>query len=360
VVAILALGAGEAVRTVSRKRLDVAVWAAFAGSAVPLLLFASTIRSAKEYSAHFWALPVWSDVFHFYPYLFGYTSDVLLGSIGAALVIALALPRRSASDDNWSPVGGSWITAAVVVLAIAPLSTMILAKFVTHGFNDRYAIVALIGTSILVAYGIYAIGQRRTAVAAAAILICGLCFYVNQWELKLRDRRLLADLKSDLHLLRSTHNEPVAITEIALFHRLSFYSPVSMSRRLSYLADPDSSVEFLHQDTADRGLLALRPWFPLQVVPPSEYASIHHYFLAYGYIGDWSWLTYRLPEMSVETKLLSRHGSRLLFAVKTAPVRANTRNPELTPAQQGLFSKLTNTGRSLCESYFGASHCPNL
>jgi len=363
VVAMVALGIGEGVRTVIRKRVDVPVWAAFAASAVPLLAFTSTIRSAKEYSAHFWAHPLWSDVFRFYPHMEGYTLDVLLGSIGVAVVVAPVLPHRSAGNDERRPaaafhVAPSWIAA--VALAIAPLFAMALAKFVTHGYTDRYAIVAVIGTSVLFTYGICTAARRRTAAAAAAILICGLCFYVTQWELRFDNQRAVEDLKSDFQLLNATHNEPVAVSEITVFHRLSFYAPPNMYRRLSYLADPDASVEYLDEDTIDRGLLALKPWFPLRVVPSGEYARNHTYFLAYGYIGDWTWLTYRLPEISVETRLLTRHGSRLLFAVKTAPVRVSGGTSHAIETHPGFSSKFANSNRSLCESYFGASHCPVL
>lgn len=359
VLAMVALGIGELVRTVIRKSLDVWVWTAFAGSVLPLLIFLSTIRSANRYSSHFWAHPVWSDVFRFYPHLFGYTLDVLLGSIAAAILIALVSQRGTNEDRSPRPVGISWAIAALLALAITPVFAMILAKFATHGFTDRYAIIALIGTSVLITYAIRAVGRQRTAAAAAAILLSGLCFYVTQWELKTENQRVFDDLKSDYDLLVATHNEPVAVAEITLFHRLSFYAPPNMSRRLSYLADPDASVEYVHQDTVDRGLLELRPWFPLQVVRLNDYVTRHTYFLAFGYIGDWSWLTFRLPEVSAETKLLTRRGFRLLLAVK-APALANGAHTNPERMDSDLFNTLTTNGHSLCQAYFGASHCPVL
>lgn len=363
-IAIVALGAGEVVRTIIRKRLDVPVWAAFACSAIPLLAFRSTIRSAAGYSTHFWARPIWTDVFRFYAnskdhVMFGFMVAALWGSIGVAVVLTVALPRCSANDDNAFPMTRPSI-AAIAVLAISPLSAMILAKFVTHGFTDRYAIVALLGTIILATYAISAIGRRRTAVAVLAILICGLCFYINQRNQTGANQGNLDVLMDDFQLLNGTHGAPVALMAPNSFHRLSFYSPPSLYHRLSYVADPDASIKYLREDTVDQGFLSLRPWFPLQIVPLREYVKNNSYFLAFGDNDIWSWLSYRLPALSVETRLLARRNDELLFAVKTAAARANDGNPEIIEKHPGLSSKFIHSGRSLCESYFGASHCPVL
>ncbi|MBV8810339.1 MAG: glycosyltransferase family 39 protein, partial [Acidobacteriaceae bacterium] len=282
VIAVLALGIGEIVRTIVRKKFDAPVWAAFGGSAIPLLVFASTIRTAREYSVHFWAVPVWSEVFSFYgmepivragrgPHLFGYTLNVLLGCIGVAVLIVLALPRASASRDTRRAIAIPWFAASAVAMAIAPVFTMILAKFVTHGYSDRYAIVAVIGTTVLIVYGVCVMARQRTAVAAAAIVVCGLCFYINQRDLKMNDQFSWRGLKSDFQLLNATQGEPVAVSDGFAFYRLSFYSPPAIYRRLTYVADAHASLEYLHSDTLDRGLLDLSPWFPLDVVPLRDY-----------------------------------------------------------------------------------------
>src|SRR5262249_18522328 len=69
VLVLIPFVCGEAARTLSRRRLDLPVWAAMAASLVPLLIFFPLIARARSYSKVFWSQPSWGDIPGFYYFL---------------------------------------------------------------------------------------------------------------------------------------------------------------------------------------------------------------------------------------------------------------------------------------------------
>jgi hypothetical protein len=155
----------------------------------------------------------------------------------------------------------------------------------------------------------------------------------------------------------------VALSEVTIFHRLSFYAPRNLAARLVLPADPKLSIIYQRHDTIDRGLLDLNPWFPINTVPWRDFLLNTPSFFEYGYIGRWGWLTYELPHVSGDVRLVARTMDRLLFRVsdvsrsavmeRTSDYRGST---DLPP----LFASQPKQGPSLCESWMGAQSCPAL
>jgi hypothetical protein len=87
----------------------------------------------------------------------------------------------------------------------------------------------------------------------------------------------------------------------------------------------------------------------------------HASFLVYGYVGDWTWVTYDLAKPGVDTKLLGRRNSRLLLSVRNAS--ALLKNPDTSASQDEaptLRSKFEGRTESLCAIYMGSGNCPSL
>ena len=63
------LALGEIVRTLSRRRVDIAIWVAFGIAMCVLFLFLPLIERSRAYSEHFWALPKWILLPGFYFFL---------------------------------------------------------------------------------------------------------------------------------------------------------------------------------------------------------------------------------------------------------------------------------------------------
>jgi hypothetical protein len=357
ITVFLCLMAGEIVRTWIRRAADIPVLAALAFTFVPLVAFASTIRSARGYSSHFWAVPHWPEAFIFYKTQLG---SGLIGILGMVAVLFFWQGRSAASTENpelaTRKVFPVWQAAALTCLCLIPSLVMIAAKFITHAFVDRYAIATLVGMTVLITYVLSSVVLQRRLVIGA--LVASLMMYAYQVRTLWAgfDESLLV-LDGAYGALTSSGERPVAVMNYTIYHQLSFYAPRELASRVVYISDPHASVQYLEQDTMDRGLLDLRPWFPLWVETPKSFLKENPSFLAYGMSDSWSWLLFKLPDWG-ETKLVRRTGNLLLFSVDTNGVATTDTYP--APKAQELWRTLSKHGSSVCDLYMKAQTCPQL
>jgi hypothetical protein len=341
VLLLLPLGLGELVRSLSLRRLDLPVWLTFASPAVPLLAFIPVIRADRQYSAGFWARPYWPDALLYYGKVFG--STVAFLTIILVLLGLLMLQKAEPNEPRWVPPGQpAHEIAALLGLIALPLAAMVLAKLVTNAFHPRYALMAVIGWDILLIYVVYAIAHGRVLVGAVlAVLFFG--SFVFLWReafIDASEKRV--ELQKIVELLQTSGHEtlPIVAAEAYLFYTLSYYAPPSIAHRVSYLADPACELQYLSHDTVDRGLLSLKPWTRLNVSPYRTFVHDEPAFLVIGYVGDWSWLTYRLIADGLAPTLVGRTGHRLLLFVDQ---RGHENHP---PAQECGPGRTARTSRA--------------
>jgi Dolichyl-phosphate-mannose-protein mannosyltransferase len=351
---LIPFAAGELVRTRIRGKIDLPVWVAFGGALLPVFAFARTIRSAQSYSAHFWAEPHWNAMLIFYPGTIGHAMLVLLAAIALAAVLGIAGP---APEPTAEPRPRLWYGIAFLLLALLPVFGVTLAMLVTHAYTDRYVVAAFPGVCLVVILGLRRIAGNNPLAAA---LICASClpFFALQWH-GLYTRQLLAlrETRDTATFLRHAGDGPIAMAEVTPFHRLSFYARRDLARRLAYVADPHASIRYLRHDTLDRGLLALNPWFPLNVVWLHDWSSSHPSFLVYGYVGEWSWLTFELPRLSDSIRLLDRNRSHLLFSVQRLKPPADDRMISDPSGEPVLYRQLPDQETPLCMLYMQKDSC---
>jgi Dolichyl-phosphate-mannose-protein mannosyltransferase len=358
---VVALALGEVVRTYHTKKIDWPIWIAFIGTCVPILAFLGTIRSARGYSSHFWAVPVWSNAIGFYPKEFGLGAFTVVGTIVIALSFRVIRERRL---DEWASTWRKapwtpWQAVAVCTLAGLPVPTMVLAKFVTHGFTPRYCIFALVGVTVLLFYFISRFTLRRST-AMIGIVACVFVFLLQlrQYHSNYEDGR--DQLDEEVTALSSLPDAPIAVMEVSVAHRLSYYAPRRLASHVVYVADPASSIAYLKQDTVDRGLLDLRLWFPIDIVRADSFLTDNPQFYVFGQTNDWSWLTFDMSKWG-QTKLLARGDEgRLLFSVDHVRVSADPATVEQQRALQSkmLFATLPREGPSLCVVSMLRGSCP--
>jgi hypothetical protein len=236
---------------------------------------------------------------------------------------------------------------------------MLLAKFVTHGFTPRYCIFAIVGVTVLLFYFISRFALRRSA-AAIGIVACVLIFLLQVRQLNSTNKASRVELDEDVTALSSLQDAPIVIMEVSVAHRLSYYAPRRLASRLVYVADANSSISYLGQDTVDRGLLDLRSWFPIDIVRADSFLTDNPRFYVYGETNSWSWLTFDMAKWG-ETKLLARHEKgRLLFSVDHVRVSADPAAVQQQRILQSrmLFATLPREGPSLCVLSMGLRSCP--
>ncbi|GAC1362313.1 MAG: hypothetical protein NVSMB3_10530 [Acidobacteriaceae bacterium] len=359
---VVCLALGDLARSISRRVVDWPVWIAFLFTGLPIALFFRTIQSARGYSSHFWAFPSWSDAVFFYSSQLTVGPLVLLGALSVAVAFGFTagLDKRSraAGLDRRAPID-AWQAISIAALSALPFFVMVVAKFVTHGFTERYAIAAIVGVAVLFSYLLFRVAPQPKA-AAAAILLCLMAFLLQAYlyGAKFHDSR--DSMASDLRVLSTTGDQQIAVVHITVFHQLSFYAPRQIATRVNYVSDPGQAIKYMGHDTIDRGLMDLNPWFPLKLIPVKAFLRDNREFFVYGNISPWSWLTFDLPKWG-QTELLERDGQHLLFSVKrglNAPEGLSDTPAERDAASHMLFLATPQAGVSLCTVYMGPKGCP--
>jgi hypothetical protein len=352
--ALLPLGAGELTRTLFARRMDARIWVAFCGAVVPILAFAKVIQAAQTYSGHFWAIPHLIMAVDWYPAAVSSFAPLLLSfSVLATLVLAF----RPASLGITDPQFKVWQAVALVSLSLIPIVAVVAAKLVTHAFTDRYAIAAIPGICILVTIGVGRI-LGYSGHAAAVFWVLTLMTFGGKVARSLeRYGTELADLREADVLLRSAPDLPIAISDLTRFHRLSFYARRDLAARLTYVSDPHACLRYLGFDTADRGLLALNPWFPIHVVWLHDWLSANRSFVMWTNLGPWAWLPNQLADIGADVRLVQLMNSGQLFLVKSTPLPADSREAGDPTGQPMLFPRMPSSGKPLCAILMTAKSC---
>jgi hypothetical protein len=276
--------------------------------------------------------------------------SILIGSI-----------RPASSGTPAQPALNPWHATAFVLLSLLPMITVVIAEVVTHAFADRYAIAAVPGICVLLAVGFCRASgySTRTAMAvwAVTVLTAGGLAWRSQQEFRME----LKELKESAALLRPYGDQPIVMAEMKRFHRLSFYAERSLAQRLVFLSDPHASLRHLGFDTSDRGLLALNPWFPLNVRWFDDWVSTDHSFLVWASLGPWSWVPNELAQRGVGARIERVWKTFLVLSVKDIKPGPEHRVPGDPSGQPMLFSQAPHTGKPLCELYMPrTASCPAL
>ncbi len=319
--AVLGVGAivfGEFVRTVTRKKLDIKVTAACILGFVPLLLFRPLIHAARAYSGAFWAKPQWSNALGFYNMLLAPAPLALL----TLLVLLAVLLRVNGRDDERGrytdphrfPVHE---IAAICAFLFVPAMGVILAKFVTGAYTFRYALPAVIGLSIVVAWSSLRLARDRSVVGMV-IAVTLLCAFVFNGLKAYSGARSSRDDHLDAYRFLRAHSAglPLVVIGPHLFFELSHQASTQhQDFRPIYLADLKMALRYTATDDVERGLLALKQWAPLDVQDFHTFCESHDRFLIYGHTAPFEWATKELLQEGRLLTVAARNGDQLLFLV---------------------------------------------
>jgi hypothetical protein len=318
VLIFLALGTGELVRTWTQRRLDPAVWGAFTlAGIIPLLAFRDFIVQAANYSTAFWAQLRPSGVPNFYLGMLAPASfPIGVTLFGGLLYSTYALPHVPTAGDRRSIPAHE--VAAAIAFAALPLVAYAIAVLLTKAFVSRYCVAAMIGLSVLPAYGLYYLPRGRALMGVTFLAAACAWFALHQY----RALEGLADQASSrfasIALLdnKASGGLPIVASEPHIFMSLAYYAPPGIKNRLIYLSDPDASLRHLGHNSVDRGMLDLvGPWFHLPIEKFDSYVLRNTRFWMYGNLGWLTWLDNELQDDGARLELKARNGDELLFLV---------------------------------------------
>jgi len=346
---IFPLALGETVRTLMRRRLDVPIWAAFGLAMTPLVWHLPLIKQAQAYSGAFWAPPAWVDIPGFYSYLIQPMVPALTVILILAGIYIMVFSDDARAQDQAAPFSPPVheIAAAFGFIAI-PIICVILAKLATGAFTNRYALPAVIGFSVLVAF-IAAKIWNDHALMAMALAVClgGWFLLTTAREIRDPSSNSLSSftevaLQNSIKLLQSERERslPLVAADAHTFTILSHYAPPEITSRIVYLADPEIALKRLRHNSVERGMIDLiKPWFHMNVTDYKSFIAEHPRFLVYGNFGALGFVNWILPELqanNMRVEFRGRNGDNLFFLVSRNEQSANVdsnRGSESSPTQ---------------------------
>lgn len=313
VLLLPAIAAAEMVRSLRRKSWNPAVWLVLGIPIVFLLVFLPLIKSSSGFAATFWGKASLNEVHIFYTTILG---PALLCCVAVALLYRLLFSGSTSAAPSNKTFPVEEIVLGVVLASI-PFIAYFIGKTITGVFAWRYAIGGVIGIAIL--FGLFCFRFfRGSAIAAWLIVLTLITFFsINAWG----DMRMLAYKRDTMrHFISwlartSKESDPLIIGNTNNFYFLSYYSPPALKKRYIYLVDAERSVKYLAQDTPDRSLWALNPWFKLNVRPYSSYVDSHPEMkVVIDPDPQWCWLLWALIDDGEKLAVTDRYGGSIFFS----------------------------------------------
>lgn len=317
IFAILPLALGEIVRTLVRRRFDVLVWTAFCLAFVPLAWHIPLIQQARTYSGSFWAKTAWINIPDFYSNLFYPATIPLILLLFFSGIYQTNWRNNVPEESRKVPNSNAPVFEVMAALGfiIVPVICVVLGKFVTGAFTDRYAIIAIIGFSILFSF-IAAKLNNNNSLVSIVLIVCfvgwfGLLALKDRWGIN----GFSPKLKIQLLQRKGVDNLPVVAADPHTFIELNYYSPEIRSR-VVYLADPEASLQRLNTNSIEQGMVdLLKPWFRLNVRDYKSYIATRPRFLLFGNPGFFSWIIPQLEEDGMQLELKGFQGGIMLYIV---------------------------------------------
>jgi len=321
VLLLLPLAIGEAVRSISLRRLDLPIWVASGSGMLPLFLFVPLIQQSRTHSAIFWAQPHWGQIIDFY---YSLLTPALLPLVGMLIVAAVYSTTPPPSESNRKQVSQStpplYEVAAAFGFVAIPVVAVILAIFVTGAATARYTLPSVIGFSVLFACAAYRLLDGRAVLGASLVVL--LCSGFLVLEVRTFQSTVEASsAQAKTYEFLRVHNEnqlPIVTSDSHTFMTLAHYAPREITSRLVYLADTQASLRHIGFTSVDQGMVNLKPWFRLPIEEYASYVASQQQFLVYGSIGWLNWLVSELTATNRRIELKGRDRENLLFLVSAS------------------------------------------
>jgi len=307
----LPLAGGEAVRLYRNRKIDWAVWAAFAAGGAPILWRISTVVGVVKGFTHTWAPPYPEQAIEFWESGLQHASSFLTLLLALlALSIILSRNKPDTAGSAIPPLADHELVAGVLFLAI-PLVAVAGAPLVTHMFTPRYALIALAGFSFLAPMVVAHMSGGRAL--PGFLLTAALAVGFGYSSMEIPPSRNPFD--GEPLLREALQQGPVAVSDGQLFLQMWHYAPEPLKSRLLFLADDEAAVKYMGFDTIDGGIRVLRHWSSVHVVEYRSFASPGQEFFVYQNTLRPGWLISKVVDDGATVEIRKYAGSRALIRV---------------------------------------------
>lgn len=327
ILIVVPLAVGELCRSLKLRRFDFSVWIALALAPLPLILYLPLVRQGMTHAGQFWSRAYWGAIPYFYNDLLAsavlpLAIVVMFSSVYGARGACQHYPKVRAVEQKPE----IYEIAAAFGFFLIPVLAVSLGEFVTGAFTSRYALPAVIGVSILIAFGVDRL-WRSWEPLLVLILCCCVAFTLRTVQ-TVREIGWDTDKLNGVQSFLQSHTDnevQIAISDAHLFFLLAHYARPQIAQRIVYLADTDASRRYLGFDSPEQGMVRLlKPWFHLRVEAYEPYIASHERFFVFGPVdvGRYSlnWVLADLVVRRREVEFKARAEGNLLFlAISTQP-----------------------------------------
>jgi len=284
VLAIFPIAAGEIVRTIQHRRIELRIWIALFFGGLPIFFYMPLVnRAVARFAPYAWNKPSWDLVSETYRLLLGDSLNVVLLLLFAA--ISVYLYKRYDQRTDTPRTFPAHEFAAILTLIAYPVLGYIIAIIRAGMISPRFFLPMCIGISIVVALSVHKLFSRSSVITVALLLITA------SWMLA-RNAISIAGLLEQREALFSLRESmpprgkllmPDSLLALPMYH----YSQLSVASRIVFPFDLAAIRKFKGEDSAEQNLWAGKSILPMAVVPFDELncSSPNCFIIAPG--GNW-------------------------------------------------------------------------
>lgn len=276
----LPIAAGEAVRTWTRRRMDLAVWAALALAGVLALPLLPLVQECIAVRTTFWAAPTLSGLALSFGMFRGQALVAIMATVLAFVARYGSRGGRAVAEPPCPAAPAHEVTAAAV-LALFPLIGFLVAMLATNAYDGRYVFPSLLGVLLLLAHGSRWLRHRRTEVAT--FLLAAVCL-LGCARVVLAARRAVVAPPTTVPLPLPDHGPRfVVVAHPFTFLQTVHAAPETMERAV-YLIDGLSHPD-APRSSPDLALHGLSALLPLHVQDFEQFVAAHDRFWVFDETG---------------------------------------------------------------------------
>jgi hypothetical protein len=300
VFAIGPFGLAESVLLMKEHRLRFGVWLALLFGTWPLVAFWPLLEGYKRhYGAHFSghlsldeAVRAYGWLFNLYP-----THGIGLAATALAAVLIYGLLRRRglmAASLEEIPIQEQALALGFLVV---PLVMYVAMRLVHGGLYPRYLLLTVLGFPLAASYILPVLDRRLVALFSIMLFVSLGAQEAVFWRWHLHSLgKSASPTEAVERLVRAAGYDdlPVVDSDALDYLPLAYYASPELNRRVVILTDAPAAIVYAGSDTADKCLLALRPYLTLQVYDFAAFAGTREEFLLYSDGRQWDWWPTRL------------------------------------------------------------------
>ena len=317
---VLPLFAGEACRTLERRKIDWGILCAIVLGLAPLAVlvplaqkaFAANYRSARS-PAVYWAEPHVNGFVGFYSALFEPMLPVLVTSILVTAVVYGLGGRGSHREESSEQRFPLPELAAAIMYLFVPAVMLLLTWRTTGYYNHRYALSATLGCVILFVYLSSMLSPNRLAIPCL-IMVVLLGHWVGVSARSVRRMPGPADnLSVGSPLYPKGDALPIVMPDCIWFLQMAHYSTREVTSRLTFLTDVPHATRRPDLD-GEMSLAVCRHVLPGTIEDYHAFLSRHReiWMLSHG-DPTLEWLPSQLRDEGWKLQYEAQTGNDILF-----------------------------------------------